>query len=113
MNGRNAMMLAIVGGAAFLLLAGCIIRFGLLGGMMMRGGYYGMGSWMMGGGFGLMGIGMILFGLLILAGIYLVFSGYRPNWYSRSDGALAIARERYARGEITQEEYEKIRKSLE
>ena len=111
MNGRNAMMWAIVSGAAFLLLAGCIIRFGLLGGMMMRGGYYG--SWMMGGGFGLMGIGIILFGLLILAGIYLVFSGYRLNWYNRSDGALAIARERYARGEITQDEYEKIRKSLE
>ncbi len=105
------MIWTIVGGAAFLLLAGCIIRFGLLGGLMMRGGYYG--SWMMGGGFGLMGIGMILFGLLVLAGLYLVFSGYRPNWHSRSDSALAIARERYARGEITQEEYEKIRKSLE
>jgi putative membrane protein len=81
--------------------------------MMYNGGYYGWGSGMMGGGFGWMSIGMLIFGLLVLAGIFLLFSSYRPHLYGRRDDALMIARERYARGEISQEEYEKIRKNLE
>ena len=76
---------------------------------------YNSGFGMMGGsyGFGWMGFGMILFGLLVLAGLYFIFSSYRPHWSHRSDNALSIARERFARGEITQEEFDKIRKTLE
>ena len=104
---------AILGGIAFLFVAGCIIRFGLLGGTLFRGGFYGGGFGMMGGGFSWMGLGMILFGLLVLAGLWFIFSGYRPHWYHQNDGAVTIARERFARGEITKEELEKIRKDLE
>ena len=104
---------AILGGIAFLFAAGCIIRFGLFGGTFLRGGLYGGGFGMMGGGFGLMGLGMILFGLLVLVGLWFIFSGYRPHGYAQNDGALIIARERFARGEITKEEFEKIRKDLE
>jgi putative membrane protein len=110
---RYNMGWVLIGGVAFLLLAGCLIRFGLFGGMMFGGGIYGWGPGMMGGGYGWMGIGMILFGLLTLVGIYLLFSSYQPRWFGRRNDALLIARERYARGEITQEEFEKIRRDLE
>jgi putative membrane protein len=110
MSGKNTMTWAILGGIAFLFVVGCIIRFGLFGGMMFN---YGMGFGMMGSGFGWMGFGMILFGLLVLAGFWFIFSGYRPHGFNLNDGALAIARERFARGEITKEEFERIRKDLE
>jgi len=59
-----------------------------------------IGSWMMGPwlmwGWGWMGLGAILFIVLIGIGIYL----------------LAIARERYARGDITKEEYDEIYRDL-
>lgn len=95
------------------MLFGCLVRFGLFGGMMFRSSYFGLGSGMMGGGFRFMGVGLVLFGLLVLASVFLVYSDIRPRYYSRRDDALLIARERYARGEITLEEYEKLRRSLE
>ena len=70
-----------------------------------------MGPWMMGGG-GWMGLGMILFWIPIGVGIYLLLAGYLQPRRGEDDRALATARERYARGEITQEEYEEIRRNL-
>ncbi len=75
-----------------------------------------MGSWMMGpwlmGGWGWMGLGAILFIILIVIGIYLFLSGYvRPRGVE-GNRALAIARERYARGEITKEEYDELYRNL-
>lgn len=72
---------------------------------------YMMGPWMMGGG-GWMGLGTILFWILIGGGIYLLLVGYGRPKRGENDRALAIARERYARGEITLKEYEEIKKSL-
>lgn len=72
---------------------------------------YMMGPWMM-GEMGWMGLGMILFWILIGVGIYLLFIGYGQQKRGENDRALAIARERYARGEITLKEYEEIKKSL-
>jgi len=77
------------------------------------GGMGMMGSWMMGplgGGWG--GLGMILFWVLIGLGIYLLWGGYARPRRGREERALAIARERYAGGEITREEYEEIRRNL-
>ena len=77
------------------------------------GGMGMMGPWMMGpwmGGWG--GIGMILFWVLIGLGIYMIWGGYARPRRGREGRALAIARKRYARGEITGEEYEEIRKNL-
>jgi putative membrane protein len=78
-------------------------------GFMMGPGM--MGSWALGGG-GLMGLGMVVFWIFLLAGLYLLVTNNRisnPIQYNR---ALAIAQERFARGEITQEEFERIKESL-
>ncbi len=70
-----------------------------------------MWPWMW-GGWGWMGFGMIFFWLLIIAGAYFLFTGFAwPRRRYRYD-ALEIARERYARGEITLEEFEEIKRNL-
>jgi putative membrane protein len=75
-----------------------------------------MGSWMMGpwlmGGWGWMGFAAILFIILIGVGIYLFLSGYVRPRRVEENRALAITRERYARGEITKEEYDEIYRNL-
>lgn len=74
---------------------------------MMGGGMMGMGLlWM-----------LLLFVALVLLIVWLVRAlgtrGSTPaDDSSRTDGALDLARQRYARGEITQEEFERIRRDL-
>ena len=78
----------------------------------------GWGMHPMWGAWGLWGIGMMVvmfvFWGLVIAGLvlgirWLVTQGRD----SRSDRALAILRERYARGEINKEEFEAKRRDLE
>ncbi len=84
-----------------------------LGFEMMGGGM--MGSWSYGGSWW-MPLVMLGFVVLIGFGIYYLVVGLAPSRtsYAQPDGdrALSIARERLARGEITPEEYERIRKLL-
>jgi len=70
-----------------------------------------MTPWMGYGGWWWMPLGMVLFLVIVGLGLYLVITRFEPR-RSESDRALVTARERYARGEITAEEFEKIRKSL-
>jgi putative membrane protein len=70
------------------------------------------GGWGWGMGFG--GVFMILFWGLIILGIVAL-----GRWLSSSIGSddsskrpLAILQERYARGEITREQYERMRQDL-
>ncbi|AEB12857.1 SHOCT domain-containing protein [Marinithermus hydrothermalis] len=68
-------------------------------------------------GFGFGGLGMILFwGLLILGIVWIVQTlAQRPpasGSQRESDQALEILRERYARGEITREEFERLKQDL-
>jgi putative membrane protein len=77
-------------------------------------GYYGWGMGIFGW------LGMILFWVLIILGILYLWraldlgrsfkGGEAPQ--SASHKALDIARERYAKGEINQEEFEQIKKGL-
>jgi len=78
---------------------------------------------MMGGGWIWFGLLMMLFGLLVLVGIILLavwaiprLAGserQRSNTTSGSpEDPLTILQRRYARGEITREEYERIRSDL-
>ena len=78
---------------------------------------------MMGFGMGLGGIGlliMLLFlGGLIFLAVWLVktlFSGnannQSPNHYSKNTDARVILAERYARGEITREQYEIMKQDI-
>lgn len=71
-------------------------------------------------GFGLMGIGLLL--PLLLIGIVIAYvMGWRPTQSNQGPtsasenhrSALDILNERYARGEISQEEYREMRRNLE
>jgi len=72
----------------------------------------GMGWWMVFGGIWMVVfwgaiIALIVWGITRLAGR----GGAKPETRGRPD-ALDIARERYARGEISREEFEQIKKDL-
>jgi len=76
-----------------------------------------MGSMMgYGGGWGALGIlHMVLWWVLIILGIVVLvkwLSGGRNQSRANSDRALDILRERYARGEIEKDEYDKRRQDL-
>jgi putative membrane protein len=119
MRGRN---IALVVGLVILV----VLVVGLFGGGMMgygRGGPYGgwMGPGMMGGfGFG-GGILMLVFWALVIGGIVLLVlrllernpSTTGPSRQDSGDRALDLLRERYARGEITKEQFDQMRKDLE
>jgi putative membrane protein len=80
------------------------------GGGMMGGGWGGMGGL---GGFGMLGGGMFLWPLVLVGIILLVaYSGNREEQTDGTDRALSELRERYARGELSDEEFESRRASL-
>ena len=73
---------------------------------------------MMGFGMGFNGIWMIIFWVVIIGGGIWALATLFPKANSsppaeRGNDALAILQERYARGEITKEEYQSIRYDLE
>jgi putative membrane protein len=90
---------------------------------MMDG--WGFGFDMMGGGW-MVGIVMLFFGLLVLAGLVLLAvwavratSGHQAPPTARAparaaghDEAIAIVKRRYAAGEITKEQYDEITRTL-
>jgi putative membrane protein len=70
--------------------------------------------WMWGAGGLVMMLMMLVFWAVVIAGLvlgvrWLLFQGRTPT----HDSALAILRERYARGEINREEFEARRRDLE
>ena len=80
----------------------------LFGGMGMGSHMYGTGMMF---GWGGMGLGMGFFWVLILIGAFILFSD-RTSFRGRDDRAKEIARERYARGEISEKEFEELMKKL-
>lgn len=115
MSGRDV-------GIIVLVVIGALILLPLLG-MATMGGWGMMGPGMMGpglggrwgGGWGMPFVGGV-FWLLILAGIVLVVWSYaRRNGAAAAGGGeapLEILRRRLAKGEITREEYDAIKKEL-
>ncbi|WP_350355515.1 SHOCT domain-containing protein [Halorarius litoreus] len=80
------------------------------------GGSYGGG--MMGGGWGFFGGGMGLWGLLwmgllLAIPLYLVFTLGRNRDDGNGERPLSVLRERYARGELSDDEFERRRERLE
>ncbi len=74
---------------------------------MMAGGYYGMGGgfmWL----FPLIGLGIFLYV------IYMIFNrtNLTNNTGIDSESALEVLKKRYARGDITKEEFAKMKKDL-
>ena len=73
-----------------------------------------MGGYGMAGGYGFGGIFMILWWILIIVGIVMLV-----KWLNKSSGtedstnkALEILKERYARGEIDEQEFQKRKSDL-
>lgn len=100
--------------------AAVVVLIGILGGGMMGWGMMGPG--MMGwGGYSYSpwwGVLMLLFSALVIGGIVLIILWLvrrTPSGTAGADAdrALQILRERYARGEITQEQYDQMRRALE
>lgn len=91
----------------------------------MQGYGYGPGGGMMGsGGFGIGLIGavfMIVFWILVIVGIVLLIKwlvdqsarGSHPPMQPPSSQAMDTLKHRYARGEITKEEFDQMKKDLE
>jgi putative membrane protein len=102
---------------SWLVIVVAILAVVLLGPMLMMG----FGGWgaMMGFGFGwwpFMFIVPLAFVVLVVLGIYYLVSGQRSQSASAGHAeneALRILKERYARGEVTSEQYAKMRKDLE
>ena len=69
-------------------------------------------------GFGGFGLGMIIFWIVIIVGIvWLVKSlsgnAQTPTWLQGGTNAREILDQRYARGEITQDEFEAMKQDLQ
>ncbi|WP_254538770.1 SHOCT domain-containing protein [Halomarina litorea] len=81
----------------------------------MGGGY---GGGMTGGDWGLFGgamgpWGLLWMGLLVAAPIYLVFALARRGGDGTEERPLSVLRERYAHGELSDDEFERRREQLE
>lgn len=80
-------------------------------------GMAGMGFHMMGPRMGYGGLSWTPFVtpvllLLVGVGVYLLIAGRGQSGNAGQDRAITIARERYARGGITREEFAEIRKTI-
>jgi putative membrane protein len=84
----------------------------------MMGNYYGhLGGF----GFGFGFILMIIFWALIILAVFALIRGFSGHgcWYNlgehkhKENNVLNILKERYAKGEISREDFEKMKKDLE
>ncbi|HID38479.1 MAG TPA: SHOCT domain-containing protein [Calditrichaeota bacterium] len=65
-------------------------------------------------GFGHMGFGWLFWIALIVAGFFLIRGNLSGNSWNQNSGqsALDILKQRYARGEISKEEFNRMKKDL-
>jgi len=112
MNSRDLTVVLLVILGVLVLLPVLGMTLGGFGGMMGPGmmGPGMMGPGMMGGG-GYGGFGLLTL-LLLVAGVVLIVLAFTRR-EGRSDGALEILKQRLARGEITPEQYEELKKVLQ
>ena len=115
MNDRNTGWIVILAIILIVVLVGPFMFMGAMMGPGMMGGWH-MGQGMMGYGYGFNWIAAVLqtilfvvFLGLIIFGVYYFIGGSHPKFSERS---LDILKERYAKGEITNEEYDRIKREL-
>ena len=68
--------------------------------------------WSWGWGFGMMGMMLLFWAVVIFAGVTGIRWFIGQTKQPRSDSAMAILRERFARGEIEKDEFEAKKKEL-
>jgi len=107
----------IIGGVILVALIVLPLVFGLVSGWQGGTGYGMMGPGMMGGfgGMGLMSVFWVLIlGLIIWAVIALARGVSQPTGSDSgySDSALNVLKRRYARGDVSKEEYEEKKRDL-
>ena len=113
---KNIKTALIIGGVIVAILIIVPLIIGLVGGWQSYG--YGMMGLGMMGGFGwgwFMPIIMIVFWGLVIWGIVALVRGVSAGSTgpsAQTDSALEILKRRYARGEITKQEYEERKKDL-
>lgn len=109
MSGRDVLLVAVV-------VLGLLLLFPILG-MVLGGWGWMMGPGMMGPGmmgrwgWGWGGVAGLVVVLLLVVGVVLVVLGLTRR--EGPDSALEILRQRLARGEISPEQYEELRKLLQ
>ena len=81
--------------------------------MMGYNNYNGYGNMMGNSGWGGLLIGFLLFILVIAVVVYAIRSFSRPHNVASINSAMEIAKQRYAKGEITKEEFESIKERLQ
>ena len=117
MNSRNSGWIIILIIVLVVLLLGPFMFMGAMIGPGVMGGWH-MGQGMMGYGYGygynwiaavLQTILFIVFIGLIVFGVYYFIGGGR---FKRSERSLDILKERYAKGEINKEDYDKMKREL-
>jgi len=117
LNGKDSGWIIILIIVLVLVLLGPLMFMGRMWGPGMMGGWH-MGQGMMGYGYGYgfnwIGavLGVVLFVIflgLIVFGVYYFIGGGRLKSSERS---LDILKERYAKGEINKEDYDKMKKEL-
>jgi putative membrane protein len=107
-------ILILLGALVVIIVVGAFSMVGMMawyGGRGMMGG--GMMNW---GGFGYrwwMPLGGVAFLTILIVGLYLVFSSYHKPERTSDSSAIEILKGRYAKGEITEEQYQKMKKELE
>lgn len=110
---KNIKAALIIGGVLVAILIIMPLIFGLIGGWQGYGGYGMMGGY---GGMWFMPVLMIVFWGLVIWGIVALVRGVASpsNTVSsnQSDSALEILRKRYARGEVSKEEFEEKKKDI-
>ena len=80
---------------------------------MMRPGTMPGGGWGWGLGMGIGGLAMLAFWGALIVGIFLLVRGLGGGHGRWEDSPMEVLKRRYAKGEITREEYEQMRKDLE
>jgi putative membrane protein len=114
---KNTKLALIIGGTVLAILVILPTVLGAIFGWSGTGWGWGMmGPWMMGFGWGwFMPILMVLFWGLVVWGIMALVRGVSADNVGSSmqaDSSLEILKRRYARGEITKEEYKEKKKDL-
>lgn len=115
MQGRDVGIVAVIVLAVVLVVG--LLGSGVMGAGMMGGGMMGPGD---GGLFGAGMLFMVLFWALVIGGVALLVvwlvrqtepAGGRAA--GGEGGAIGLLKERYARGEITREQYEQMKRDLQ